>query len=1273
MMEGVNLMKRLVLALLCALFSTSTASAATWYVDAANSSGITDGQSWATAWTSIQAAIDAASAGDRIIVARGRYVENIQINGKAMVLQSLSPSEPAMVANTIIDGNGAGPVVTFSGQETSQCVLTGFTITNGRAPNGGGILGNRARATIARNIITGNTAHAASLPSSGAGGGVYACLGLIQNNRIENNSADGNGGGVALAHGTVEGNTISGNTAVYGAGLYNSDGLIQRNRVKGNRASELGGGLYGCRGLIQNNMVYENEAKYGAGLSTCDASIRNNTVVNNRAANGGGGLAYCSQRTTIINCIVWGNAPEMSAQLLDCADAMYSCIQWRKNLTNGNINLRPRFIDWRNGDFGLRDSSPCIDAGAAVVGLTDDLDGDGRGFDGFDGAAGDGSDFDIGADEFTGVKALMFTRTVPDWSYQPGNPVDVTVTLNDFESLADSRDFALMETLPQGWTFSGFVSAERPENADASGNAVTFTWGGASGMPVLPFTFTYRVDTASASQGPQTISGHGEYLVNGIPASTHVVSNSLLGPGGGALDEAYVDQIELQGEALGWSFEVGLTEAVTDIPVLTFAGFDASSVPESPSKGQRVIVPSKSLPAIFDWRDKNALTPVKYQDVCGSCWAFATNGVLEAAVKIHDAQTLDLSEQYLVSTNTHGWSCSGGSISFDYYIDRPTSCNRVGPVLESVFPYTGANTPPNCPYATLSQRLNTWDLVEGSDPSVAAAKQAIMDYGPIFASVYTEATFQAYKGGVYNYDPPTSEVNHAVVLVGWNDTIGSSGAWVMRNSWSTLWGDQGYMYIEYGVANIGRWSAFADYGSAQTTGSVYVVIEPATARSQGAQWRVDSQGWLNSGDTAVGLSEGAHTVSFSDVNGWDTPASQVVNVSASQTSNVQVLYQQSVGQTGSLQVTINPQGARDGGAQWRIDGGALHNSGETVPGVSTGQHVVSFTAVNGWTKPADATVSITLGATTTHTGTYEQNGAVSVTINPQAARDAGAQWQVDGGAWRNSGQTVSGLATGSHTVTFSAVANWSMPPAQAVTVEAGSVATAAGTYTQQVDGTLQVTINPTGACTAGARWRVDGGAWQVSGASLSLSAGAHVVSFNSVAGYTAPLNRNAWIDSAVTSSTTVEYAVLPTGASVHVVIEPAGARNAGAQWQLDGGVWRTSGQTVTGVAAGTHTVVFNSVTGWQKPGNWTFSSSGTGTSNYTGTYTALAEGEGEGDGEEGEDEGVDEGEDEGEGEEDICGCSKSGLTGGIKDYLGDMFLLGLSLGALVTMAGLRRR
>jgi len=184
--------------------------------------------------------------------------------------------------------------------------------------------------------------------------------------------------------------------------------------------------------------------------------------VNNRAVNGGGGLAYCSQRTTIINCIVWGNAPEMSAQLLDCADAMYSCIQWRKNLTNGNINLRPRFIDWRNGDFGLRDSSPCIDAGAAIVGLTHDLDGDGRGFDGFGGAAGDGSDFDIGADEFTGVKALMFTRSVPDWSYQPGEPVDVTVTLNDFESLADSRDFALIETLPQGWAFSGFRIRRTP-------------------------------------------------------------------------------------------------------------------------------------------------------------------------------------------------------------------------------------------------------------------------------------------------------------------------------------------------------------------------------------------------------------------------------------------------------------------------------------------------------------------------------------------------------------------------------------------------------------------------------------------------------------------------------------------------------------------------------------------------------------------------------------------------------------------------------------------
>ncbi len=86
-----------------------------------------------------QSAIDASSNGDEIIVSPGTYKENINFKGKNIILRSTDPSNPAVVASTIIDGNKAGPVVTFSGSERPTCVLSGFTITNGYAENGGGI------------------------------------------------------------------------------------------------------------------------------------------------------------------------------------------------------------------------------------------------------------------------------------------------------------------------------------------------------------------------------------------------------------------------------------------------------------------------------------------------------------------------------------------------------------------------------------------------------------------------------------------------------------------------------------------------------------------------------------------------------------------------------------------------------------------------------------------------------------------------------------------------------------------------------------------------------------------------------------------------------------------------------------------------------------------------------------------------------------------------------------------------------------------------------
>jgi hypothetical protein len=238
-------------------------------------------------------------------------------------------------------------------------------------------------------------------------------------------------------------------------------------------------------------------------------------------------------------------------------------------------------------------------------------------------------------------------------------------------------------------------------------------------------------------------------------------------------------------------------------------------------------------------------------------------------------------------------------------------------------------------------------------------------------------------------------------------------------------------------------------------------------------------------------------------------------------------------QTGSLKVTISPQGAITAGAQWNVDGGAWQASGSTVANLILGSHLLAFRVISGWNTPASQTATISNGQTTSLTGTYtQQTGSLKVTITPSGAVSAGAQWNVDSGSWQTSGATVSNLSVGSHTVAFKSITGWTSPSTQTATVSNGQTSSLTGTYTQT--GSIRVTITPSGAVSAGAMWSVNGGStWNASGATVTgLAVGSYTLSFKPVTGWTTPASQSVTITNGGTATPSGVYLQLPTISSI---------------------------------------------------------------------------------------------------------------------------------------------
>jgi len=221
-----------------------------------------------------------------------------------------------------------------------------------------------------------------------------------------------------------------------------------------------------------------------------------------------------------------------------------------------------------------------------------------------------------------------------------------------------------------------------------------------------------------------------------------------------------------------------------------------------PIIGTHEYVEGEELASSIDWRSRGAVTPIKNQGQCGSCWAFSSTGAMEGAWFLATGKLLSFSEQQFVDCAKFRYGDMGCNGGLQMHAFTYAKSNAV--CTEDSYPYTGKNslfTP--CKASSCTTGIPRGGVTGyknvGHD---AQSLMSALNQQPVSISIEADQeVFQHYKSGVLSADGCGSQLDHAVLAVGYGSD--SQDYWIVKNSWGETWGEEGYIRIVRGKDECG--------------------------------------------------------------------------------------------------------------------------------------------------------------------------------------------------------------------------------------------------------------------------------------------------------------------------------------------------------------------------------------------------------------------------------------------------------------------------------------